>query len=133
MPEENKAQTLINVESMINSSNSRLDVLVKEFREKKGMLSGVLESADDFQKLEEEYKKQAKIKTIAKQKILASPSTAKIVEDIKDLQLQIKELKTALSDYLSQFVILSGTNQIEGPDGVLRQIIYSAKLVKSKS
>ena len=31
------------------------------------------------------------------------------------------------ADYLAQYVVLSGTNQIEGPDGVLRQIIYSAK------
>ena len=55
-----------------------------------------------------------------------------VLEKIKDNQQQLKELKIALSDYLSQYVKLSGTNQIEGPDGVVRQIIYTAKLVKSK-
>lgn len=133
MPDENKAQTLLNIESMINSSNSRLDTLTKEFKEQKAMLDAILENDEEYQPLEEEIKKQAKLKAIAKQKVLTTPSTSKIVEQVKDLQLQIKEIKVALSDYLSQFIILSGTNQIEGPDGVLRKIVYTAKLVKNKS
>ena len=44
--------------------------------------------------------------------------------------MQVKELRVALSDYLAQYVNLSGSNQIEGPDGVTRQIIYTARLVK---
>lgn len=133
MPDENKAQTLLNIESMINSSNSRLDTLTKEFKEQKAMLDAILENDEEYQPLEEEIKKQAKLKAIAKQKVLITPSTSKIVEQVKDLKLQIKEIKVALSDYLSQFIILSGTNQIEGPDGVLRKIVYTAKLVKNKS
>jgi len=56
-----------------------------------------------------------------------------IVEKVKDLSAETKELKVALSDYLSQYVTLSGSNQFEGKDGVIRKIVYSAKLIKLQS
>jgi len=128
----NQVANLLNIENLINSSTARFDVLDKEYQEQKSMLDSILDSDVEYQEAAVEAKKQAKIKTIAKQKVMARPEAAKLVDKIRDSQMQIKELKTAMSDYLAQFVILSGTNQIEGPDGVLRQIIYTAKLVKSK-
>jgi len=136
MPNENQnpnqVANLLNIENLINSSTARFDVLDKEYQEQKSMLDSILDSDIEYQEVAQEAKKQAKIKTIAKQKVMARPEAAKLVDKIRDSQMQIKELKTAMSDYLAQFVILSGTNQIEGPDGVLRQIIYTAKLVKTK-
>jgi hypothetical protein len=126
------ALNLVNVESLINSTNSRFDTLDKEFKEQKSMLDAILENDLEYQEAALAAQKLAKQKMIARQKVLQKPEAAHIVEKIKDYQSQIKELKVALSDYLAQYVTLSGTNQIEGPDGVLRQIIYSAKLVKSK-
>ena len=40
------------------------------------------------------------------------------------------ELKTGLSDYLREYQRLSGSNEIEGEDGEVREIVYVAKLVK---
>jgi len=136
MPNENQnpnqISNLLNIESLINSSTARFDTLQKEFQDLKSQLDSVLDSDDEYQEVFQEAQKQTKLKTIAKQKVMARPECAQLAEKIKDAQIQLKELKTAMSDYLSQFVILSGTNQIEGPDGVLRQIIYTAKLVKTK-
>lgn len=136
MPNENQnpnqATNLINIESLINASTARFDNLQKEFQDLKSQLDSVLESDNEYQEVFQEAQKQAKLKTIAKQKVMTRPECSQLVEKIKDAQLQLKELKTAMSDYLSQFVILSGTNQIEGADGILRQIIYTAKLVKTK-
>lgn len=136
MPNENQnpnqAANLLNIESLINASTARFDNLQKEFQDLKSQLDSVLESDNEYQEVFQEAQKQAKLKMVAKQKVMARPECSQLVEKIKDAQLQLKELKTALSDYLSQFVILSGTNQIEGADGILRQIIYSAKLVKTK-
>lgn len=126
------AINLVSVESLINSTNIRFDTLDKEYQEQKSMLDSILENDLEYKEAELEAKKFAKVKTLAKQKVMTRPEASHIVEKIKDCQTQIKELKTALSDYLAQYVTLSGTNQIEGPDGVLRQIIYTAKLVKSK-
>jgi uncharacterized protein YggE len=63
---------------------------------------------------------------------MVRPEAAHVVEKLKDAQIQLKELKTAMSDYLAQYVNLSGSNEIEGVDGVLRKIIYTAKLVKGR-
>ena len=130
--ETNQALNLLSVESLINSSTSRFDVLDKEYKEQKSMLDAILENDTEFQEASIEASKLGKLKTIAKQKVLLRPESAHLVEKIGDYQNQLKELKTAMSDYLAQYVALSGSTQIEGPDGVLRQIIYTAKLVKTK-
>lgn len=136
MPNENQdpnqVSNLLNIESLINSSTARLETLQKEFQEQKSQLDSILDSDIEYQEIATEAKKQAKLKTIAKQKVMARPEASQIVEKMKDAHIQIKELKTATSDYLAQYVTLSGTNQIEGPDGVLRQIIYTAKLIVAK-
>lgn len=127
---KNQAIDLLNIESLINSHDSRLDILQKELKTQKNMLSDLLENDEEYAKISEETSKLNKQKTIVKQKALKSPAAMPLVDKIKDAQNQIKELRVALSDYLAQYVNLSGTNQIEGADGIVRQIVYSAKLVK---
>ena len=131
MSENNQAQTLVNVESLINSYNSKINSLTKEMQQFKDMVNSLLENDEEYKKAEAESKKTGKLKTQAKQEVLKRPEAIASMEKLKDYQLQIKEAKTALSDYLTQYVALSGTNQIEGPDGILMKIIYAAKLVKS--
>jgi len=124
------AQNLISIESLINNHDIKLQTLSKELKSHQEMLNSLLENDNDYVAAAKEAAKSAKVKTIAKSKVLEHSEAKSVVEKIKDNQSQIKELKVALSDYLAQYVTLSGSNQIEGPDGVLRQIIYSAKLVK---
>ena len=134
MSENNSAQsiTLLNVESLINSHDSKLATLQKELSVQKEMLNSILENNEEYVKAANESAKLAKLKTKAKQEALKDSAAITVVEKFKDIQSQMKELKVALSDYLSQYVSLSGTNMIEGTDGVIRQIIYSAKLVKKQ-
>ena len=127
---KNLASNLINIESLVNSHDQRLDTLTKELKTQKNMLNDILDNNEEYRLTATEASKQAKLKTLAKQKVLKSPESISLVEKIKDNQAQIKELKVALSDYLAQYVALSGSNQIEGTDGVLRTIVYTAKLVK---
>jgi len=124
------AENLITIESLINNTNVRLDEIQKELKEHNEMFESILENDDEFQTVNEEASKQVKLRTIAKQKVLKQPEAQKLQDKIKEYKSQAREIKTALSDYLSEYVRLSGTNQIEGPDGVVRQIINSAKLVK---
>lgn len=126
----NAAKNLINIESLVNSHDQRLDVLSKELRTHKAMLDGILDNDQEYRAAATEASKYSKLKTIAKQKVLKSSESVALVEKIKDYQAQVKELRVALSDYLAQYVTLSGSNQIEGTDGVLRTIVYTAKLVK---
>jgi hypothetical protein len=132
MPDENQVQNLLNIESMINNANSKLNDLSYEVKEQQAILDEILESDKEFQEINKEAQKQAKLKAAARQKALNTPGAKTTIDKLKETRSQLKEVKIALSDYLAQYVKLSGTNQIEGPDGVVRQIIYTAKLVKSK-
>jgi len=127
---QNLASNLISIESLVKSHDDRLVTLTKELRTNKEMLDSILDNDEEYRLSATEASKQAKLKTLAKQKVLKNPNSLALVEKIKDYQAQIKEIKVALSDYLAQYVTLSGTNQIEGSDGVLRTIVYTAKLVK---
>lgn len=132
MPDENQSQNIINIESLINTANSRLNDLTYESKEYKAMLDEILESDSEFKEVDKEAKKQTKLRTLARQKALNTPGAKTNIDKLKETQAQLREVKIALSDYLAQYVKISGSNQIEGPDGVVRQIIYTAKLVKSK-
>ena len=132
MPDENQAINIINTESLINTASSRLNDLTYEAKEYKSMLDEILESDTEFQEIDKESKKQAKLRAQARQKALNTQAAKTNIDKLKETQTQLREVKTALSDYLSQYVKISGSNQIEGPDGVVRRIIYTAKLVKTK-
>ena len=132
MPDENQAQNIINTESLINTANARLNDLTYESKEYKAMIDEILESDTEFQEIDKEAKKQAKLRAQARQKVLNTPGAKTNIDKLKETKTQLREVKIALSDYLAQYVKISGSNQIEGPDGVVRQIIYTAKLVKSK-
>jgi len=122
--------TLINCESLINSGVVRYDTLKRETIDLKSQLDSILENDDEYQKICEEANKQSKLKKIAKQKVMQRQEARSLDDKIKDGNSQLKELKTALSDYLAQYVTISGSNQIELADGVVRQILYTAKLIK---
>lgn len=127
---KNLASNLISIESLIKSHDQRLDILTKELKTQKGMLNDILDNDQEYRQSSTEASKYSKLKTLAKQKVLKTPQSVTLVEKIKDCQAQLKELKIALSDYLTQYLTLSGSNQIEGSDGELRTIVYTAKLVK---
>jgi len=46
------------------------------------------------------------------------------------MRQELKELKGALSNYLQQYQKIADTDQIETEDGEVRQIQYSAHLIK---
>lgn len=126
----NAANNLLSIENLVKSHDQRLDTLTKELKTHKEMLDGILDNDEEYKTSATEASKYTKLKTIAKQKVLKRSESVALVEKIKDYQAQVKELRVALSDYLAQYVTLSGSNQIEGSDGVLRTIVYTAKLVK---
>ena len=130
---QNQAVNLLSVESLINSYTVKLDELQKDSREQKEMLQSFLDNDQEYLDAAKEADKLAKIKTLAKQKVLKRSEAQVLVDKLKEISSELREVKTAMSDYLTQYVTLSGSRQIERPDGVLMDIIHSAKLVKKKS
>ncbi|MEL7666087.1 MAG: hypothetical protein AAGU06_01520 [Candidatus Shapirobacteria bacterium] len=128
----NAANNLLNIESLVKSHDDRLGVLTKELRTNQEMLNSILDNNKEYTDSANEASKFAKLKNLAKQKVLKQPESVELVEKIKDYQAQIKELKVALSDYLAQYVTMSGLTQIESTDGTLKSIVYTAKLIKKR-
>jgi Skp family chaperone for outer membrane proteins len=120
------------LENLINAHNGRLQNLEKELKPLKEMLSDMMDNNEEYTQANEEAKKTAKIKTLAKKKFMSRPESVSLLDKIKDLQYQIKEIKISLSDYLGQYMRENNTNQIPAPDGTFFKIIYSAKLVKGE-
>jgi len=129
----NPATDIINVENLINSYNLKLDTLTRELREQRGMLQSILDNDSEYNQLAQEAEKLSKTKSIARQKVLKQPNAVSIIDKTKEIRNELREVKTAMSDYLTQYITLSGSRQIESPDGTLMDIVYSARLTKKRT
>jgi len=125
------AENLLRINNLILSVLDRIDNLQKEINSKKEMVEDAYEGNPTYKEQADKAKDIIKEKAVAKQQILANPELTKNVLKIKDDMLELKELRNTLSDYLVEYARLSGARTIEDNKGKLRQIAYSAKLVKS--
>jgi hypothetical protein len=130
---QNGANVLIELESMIKSHISGIDSRKSELRKYREMLASALASDETYQEHERIAREAAKVKNGTRLQLMKLPANAQIMEKVHDLAVEVKEMDTALSDYLKEYERMSGSNEIETDDGMVRQIVYVAKLVKSQS
>lgn len=116
------------LEEMVRNHISSIDKIKKELSEQREMLKATFENDSTYLEHAEEAKKAAKVKTDTRQEILKRPQIAQIADKVKTLSQELRELNSALSDYLSEFQRASGLNEIEGEDGEIREIVFVAKL-----
>jgi len=126
-------QTLMAVESMLKNVISRMEMLKTELKEEADMLKSAFESDTIYREFDDNAKAAAKDKLAAKKEILKKPDVADLSLKVQSKRSEIKELKEKMSDYLTQFQQLSGLNEIEGEDGEVRTIVYTARLIKQNS
>ena len=124
------ATMILELESMIKNSLTTVDRNKAELKKHKEMMESVLTNDEGYRESSEKAKEAAKAKGKAKLNVLANPATKQIDEKIKDLAAEIKELNIGLSEYLREYQRLSGSSEIEGDDGEVREIVYVAKLIK---
>lgn len=130
---ESQAEVLLNLESMIKRHVSRIDVIKEEAKKHSELLANTFANDQTYKLHEEKAKEAAKLKSKTKSEIMKRTEVATIAEKVKDLKSEQKELEGALSDYLREYARMSGTNEIEGEDGEVREIVYVAKLKKKPS
>lgn len=126
----NQASVLMNLERLIKSHIASIDKLTQDLAEYRQMLEDIFNNDSTYKDHLEKAKEATKIKTSTKQQILKQPQPANLANKIKSMGSELKELKNALSDYLKEFQRMSGLNEIEGEDGEIREIVYTAKLIK---
>lgn len=124
------AETVLELESMIKTGMATIDRNKVELKKLKEMLESALLNDEPYRVAAEKAKEAAKEKGKAKLAVMENPATRQLADKVKDLALENKELSQAQSEYLREYARLSGTNEIEGEDGDVREIIYIAKLVK---
>ncbi len=129
--EENQSlATLQSVESMINSHLTRIERIRNDIKPIREMVRDYLENDEGYRELSEITKKASKEKGARKKELMNEPAGKNIQEKLDALTEELKDSQEALSTYLDQYRNLTGANEYEGPDGELRQIVYSAKLVR---
>lgn len=133
MDENNQADIALEMESLIKSHVVSIERLKGELDKNKSMLDAIFENDPTYKDHSEKAKEAAKVKTGTKQQILKQPQAADLDNKVKSIRSQIKETQGALSDYLREYQRISGLTEIEGEDGEIREIIYTAKLVKRAS
>lgn len=134
VPEENNdAQILINLESLIKSHISQIDKLKEEGKTSQEMLNDFLENDKTYKDHSEKAKEANKVKSKTKIQLLKQPQAAALADKTKSAKSSLRELQNALSEYLREYSRISGANEIETENGEVREIIYFAKLVKKNT
>ncbi len=118
------------MESMIKSHVATIDRNKEELGKLKEMLESSLGNDETYRQANEKAKEAAKQKGKIKADFLQQPAMRELDQKAKGLTQENKDLNNALSDYLREYQRISGTNEIEGDDGEVREIVYTAKLVK---
>lgn len=130
---DDAATVLLNLESLIKSHISGIDSRKQELKKLREMLASAMANDETYRLHEEKAKEANKQKAATRAQIMKQPANASLSEKIKHLTSDIKEMDRALSDYLREYERMSGSNEIEGDDGEVREIVYVAKLVKKAS
>lgn len=129
-PTDNDAVLLVRIEEMIKTHISQIDTLTEQISKQKEMVDDIFVNDETFVEHDNIAKQAAKIRSKTKQEIMKRPDVANIVSKLKTLKSEKLELQKGLSDYLREYQRLSGSNEIEGEDGQIREIVYTAKLVR---
>lgn len=124
------AVLLVKIEEMIKTHMSQISELQEEATKYKDMLDDIFVNDETYQEHDKLAKEASRIKSNTRKEIMKRPDAADIANKLKAVKSQQKELKMGMSDYLREYQRLSGSNEIEGEDGEIRQIVYTAKLVK---
>ena len=131
-PVDNSA-ILLELETTIKNYISLIDKNKAELKKQREMLESALLNDETYRLHSEECKKAAKTKALTKFQIMQLPANKGLADKVKELSQATKDADTALSDYLREYMRMSGTNEIETDEGEVREIIYIAKLIKKAS
>jgi hypothetical protein len=133
VPDPNAATILLELERTIKNTIADSDRKKADLKKQREMMESALLNDETYRTHTEEAKKAAAVKGKTKLQILQLPENRQLSEKVKELATEIREMNTALSDYLREYQRMSGSTEIETDDGVVREIVYIAKLVKKSS
>jgi hypothetical protein len=121
---------VIDLTGMINSHLDLVEQLKTEAGKFREMLDDIFVSDPVYQEHDKAVKEASKVKAATRKQILKQPQALDLANKIQELRGQIKERNEELSGYLQDYARTTGTTSFEASDGTVRQIVYTARLVK---
>ncbi|MBU6389602.1 hypothetical protein KGQ71_03745 [Patescibacteria group bacterium] len=118
--------------SVIQKRIELLENAKKEYQIKKQMLADSLATDEELLTLEEESKNAKRKLTAQKQALLNEPENRKLQADLKDLALEMKDLKALLGDELLAYFMESKSLEYTDPSGQKRRFKVSAQFTSEK-
>ncbi len=125
------ANDLITITNLIQSYIGNLDRAQEEMKAHKQMLTDAFANDPTYREHEEKVKEVVKIRNSTKQQILKQPTLKELAEKVKEMSQSVKDMREALSSYLQEYAKITGSREFEDAEGELREIVYSARLVKT--
>jgi hypothetical protein len=129
----NQVEVLENIENLIKSHIAGIEKLKDENKKNKEMIDDVLTNDAVYKENSDKAKEATKVKTATRAQIMKQPNMMSLSQKLKEGKTQLREMNEALSEYLREYGRLTGSNEITGEDGEVREIIYTAKLIKRSS
>lgn len=124
------ASDLITITNLIQSYIGNLDRASEEVKTHKQMLNDAFTNDPTYREQDEKVKEATKIRNSTKQQILKQPTLKELAEKVKEMSQSVKDMREALSSYLQDYARLTGSREFEDASGELREIVYSARLVR---
>jgi protein subunit release factor A len=106
-----------------------LNDLQEELNKAKSLLEEKLEDDPSYQKFQQEQMKIKEETKEKKDKVMKTQTIKAMDEEVKNLRTEIKENKEILAMELADYYKDEGVLEIKDPEGTIKRIIFSAKLV----
>jgi seryl-tRNA synthetase len=121
---------LLSLEELIKNNIAAIDKLAEELKQHKQMLDDAFNNDPAFREHTEKVKEATKQKAEAKANITKQTQVMQLANKVKTMASELKEIQGSLSDYLKEYLRLSGgVNEIQGHDGRVREILTIARLI----
>lgn len=126
------AEELIAIQRLIQTHLEKVETLREEAKKYAEILADILINSGVYSEHEQAAKEAIKTKNITKKDLLKDPGAQEIAMKLKSAKSEMKEHQASLSHFVTEYAKSTGANQIEDLNGEIRDIVYSAKLVKKK-
>lgn len=127
------ASDLVTITNLIQSYIGNLDRAAEELKNHKQMLTDAFANDPTYREHDEKVKEATKVRNATKMQILKQPTLKELAEKVKEMTQSVKDMREALSSYLQDYARMTGSREFEDSEGELREIVYTAKLVKTAS
>jgi len=127
------ADQTIDLSGLINNHLLQIDRLKEEVGQVKEMLDAIFANDPTYQTHDLAVKEAVKVRGQTKKQILKLPQALDLANRIADKKSHLKELTADLSGYLQDYSRQTGATVFETSGGELREIVYTARLVKKTS